>query len=125
MKVAKLSESNIQGACRGWMALDGWRLIKTDLPQLRGMGVQEKGMADDLFIRYGGFLLGFVNTPASEVIWIEWKSKTGVHGEKQKEWQQAERARGALVWVAKQDFEPTIEGFQDHYRKSGLMRRLR
>lgn len=126
------------------MELDGWRLIQTDLKHLRGMGVQEKGMADDLFIRYypvnihrsapevcrdlPGISTEMVLNEMrarTELIWIEWKSKTGINGQKQSEWQMCERARGALVWVAKQDFPPTIEGFQEHYRKSGLMRKLR
>ena len=110
-------ERSIQEACCDYLALDNWRRVRTDMPQLRGLGVQEKGMCDDLFIRYRT-LVGF-----ADVLWIEWKSKKGIHGQKQVEWQAAERARGALVWVAKKDFEPTVEGFMDHYRESGLMRK--
>ncbi len=138
----KLRESQIQETCADWLALDGWlRRIKTDLRHLRGMGVQEKGIPDDCFIRYEFDRqaktlcdLGLdSDTPIiandtqlramSQVLWIEWKARDGVIGQKQAEWHQLERARGALVWVAKQDFPAAIEGFQDHYRKSGLLQR--
>lgn len=127
----KLTESQIQEACCGLLALDGWRRIRTDMKQLRGMGVQEPGMADDLFIRYIA-IPKWVESPVpadyvalSEIFWIEWKAKKGVHGQKQREWQALERARGAVVWVSKQDFPATIEGFEAHYKASGLCRRLR
>jgi hypothetical protein len=48
-----VSEAHIQETCSQFLAVDGWRRIRTDLKQLRGMGMQEKGMADDLYIRYG------------------------------------------------------------------------
>lgn len=134
-------EKHLQDACCDLLALDGWRRIRTDLKHLRGMGVQEKGMADDLFIRYRfadeckaaiTLIEDFGQASHSfsehqmrafaEILWVEWKSKRGVHGQKQDEWQLLERTRGALVWVAKKDFEPTVEGFQAHYAASGLLR---
>lgn len=118
-KTPRISEASIQETCAQWLALDGWlRRIKTDLRHLRGMGVQEKGIPDDCFIRYD-----FRRSSWAQVLWIEWKASDGVVGQQQTEWHQLERARGALVWVARQDFDPTIEGFQDHYRKSGLLER--
>jgi hypothetical protein len=120
------SESQIQETCSQFLALDGWRRIRTDLKQLRGMGVQERGMADDLFIRYTIPWIDAApvgnDTAFTETMWVEWKARKGVHGDKQREWQAGERARGALVVVAKVDFPATIEGFQDWYRKSGLAR---
>ncbi len=130
----KLRESAIQDTCADWLALDGWlRRIKTDLRHLRGMGVQEKGIPDDCFIRYNPLdasrraacwgMTEHQLRAEAEVLWIEWKARDGVVGQKQAEWHQLERARGALVWVAKQDFPATVEGFQDWYRKSGLLQR--
>lgn len=129
-KAPRISEASIQETCADWLALDGWlRRIKTDLRHLRGMGVQEKGIPDDCFIRYGApSRRPLTFTPAerqswAQVLWIEWKARDGVVGDKQKEWHQLERARGALVWVARQDFPATVEGFRAHYRESGLLER--
>lgn len=116
------SESQIQETCCAFLALDGWRRIRTDMKQLRGMGVQEPGMADDLFIRYEKqtapptFDIG-----AAQILWCEWKAKKGVHSQKQIEWQTLERARGALVWSLGIDFPASIEGFEEHYLESGLL----
>lgn len=127
----KLSERHIEATCSDWLALDQWRCIKTDLPHLRGLGVQEKGMCDRLYIRYRpsfpGSLLGTrlcTRDAVVELVWIEWKRKGGKNAEHQKAWRSAERAKGALVWAAMEDFQPTIEAFQEFYRKSGLNRRL-
>lgn len=120
-KKPRVSEAMLQDACADWLALDGWlRRIKTDLRHLRGMGVQEKGIPDDCFIRYCGPRVGEF---FAQVLWVEWKARDGAVGQKQTEWHRLERSRGGAVWVALQDFVPTIEGFQEHYRKSGLMER--
>ncbi len=143
----RISERSIEDTCTQWLQLDGWdRVIKTDLAHLRGLGVQEKGMADRGYIRYmpnrlqvtachneamavaasglGAMLKELLRQlGGAQVLWIEWKARDGKVGQKQKDWHTLERARGALVWVAKQDFPPTIDGFQDFYRKSGLLER--
>jgi hypothetical protein len=128
-----VSEAQIQEACADLLALDDWRRIRTDLKRLRGMGVQEPGMADDLFIRYWtGCLNQIAMKPPfdswTQVLWIEFKKldkrgKPTKASPKQIEWQALERKRGALVWQAGVDFPATIEGFRDHYKVSGLMRR--
>ncbi len=119
----RISERSIQNTCLDWLKLDGWlRQIHTDLRHLRGMGVQEKGIPDDCVIRYTPMPSGR-GAADSDVLWIEWKARDGVVGDKQREWHQLERSRGGLVWVAKEDFEPTVDGFMDHYRKSGLLQR--
>ncbi len=119
-------EAELEGQGSDFLALDGWRSIKTDPPQLRGLGVLEKGMADRLYIRYGYYqnLQQTYRSNVCETLWIEWKSKTGVHGVKQIEWRTAERARGALVWVAKEDFPADYDSFVAFYRASGLLRRV-
>ena len=61
----------------------------------------------------------------AEVLWVEYKSATGKLKPAQLQWAAAERARGALVWMATVDFPPTIEGFQQKYRESGLARNVR
>lgn len=106
-------------------------------------GVGEVGMADDLFIRYwSGYRKDAVRDiggipdllTEAQVLWIEWKrlmpSKRGktwgratqaaIH---QKAWHALERSRGALTWIGGEDFPASIEGFREHYKKSGLMRR--
>lgn len=118
---AKISEAHIQGTCRDFLALDGWRLVITDPPWMRGLAVAEPGICDDLYIRYAQHSI--LAAALAQVIWIEWKSKSGNAGEHQKAWHQAERARGALVWVAGEDFAKSIEEFQAFYRQSGLMRK--
>lgn len=122
---AKISEAHIQGTCRDFLALDGWRLVITDPPWMRGLAVSEPGICDDLHIRYkhNATKVPDLYLPWAEVLWMEWKSKTGKAGEHQKAWHRAERARGALVWVAGEDFPKSIEGFQEFYSKSGLMRK--
>jgi hypothetical protein len=130
-------EADIQKACTDILLLDGWRVIHTDLKQLRGMGVQEPGIADDLFIRYiqnGDPRLGVdprggqIYQPLCELAWIEWKriDPRGLRTKAsslQKDWHTLERKRGALVLVAGEDFPATIEGFRDYYKASGLMRK--
>lgn len=128
-------EASIQDTCCKFLELDGWRRIKTDLGHLRGMGVQEKGIADDCFIRYGALprilklLMVLVPRPVQEiferlfceVLWCEWKApKTGKTSDTQHAWHALERARGALTWKAGKDFDPTPEGFAVHYNASGL-----
>lgn len=133
-----LKERDLEKTCSDLLELDGWRPLKTD-PVSRhewGKGFGEKGMCDRLYIRYldkaelvfpGGRMV--LKPPAAEVLWIEWKriragrrtaTKAAPH---QKTWIMAERARGALVILAGEDFPATWEGFKLWYRKSGLMRR--
>jgi hypothetical protein len=128
----RLSEAHIQRTCDDFLALDGWRCVKTDLPHLRGLGVSEKGMADRLYIRYeayGQLFPGTVNAHRAyarayvDLMWIEWKSKNGTLKPHQQAWHDAERSRGALTLIAGIDFPKTIEGFQAYYRSSGLMRK--
>jgi hypothetical protein len=124
-------EADIQEACTAILLLDDWRVIHTDLKHLRGLGVQEPGIADDLFIRYAGEF-GFEARAMAEVLWCEWKridpraGRDGIRStkasQKQKDWHTLERKRGALVLVAGVDFEASIEGFKSWYVNSGLMR---
>ena len=129
-------EADIQEACSTLLELDGWRRIRTDLKHLRGMGVQEPGIADDLFIRYDDFdwvgSIGEANEMSvkvlSQVMWIEFKriDPRGLRtkaSQKQIDWHELERKRGALTLIAGFDFEPTTEGFRTFYKSSGLMRK--
>jgi hypothetical protein len=56
-------------------------------------------------------------------MWVEHKRAGGVVRPHQLAWHEAERARGALVVVATEDFEPSLDGFIEWYRVSGLLRR--
>lgn len=120
-------ERDIERACSDLLSHDGWRAIVTDPPQLRGLGVSEKGIPDRLYLRYklspNQEKLADLYRPWCEVLWCEWKRSGGKASDNQKAWHVLERKRGALVWVAGVDFPATHEGFLEHYRKSGLNRR--
>ena len=130
------SEAQIQSACDDLMVLDGWRIIKTDLPHLRGLGVQEKGMPDRLYIRYEGFLVNLNMAYMRDMfptvtdlrcltqcLWIEWKKRGGKAAQHQLDWHAMESARGAVVVVAGRDFPASVDGYLGWYNKSGLARR--
>jgi hypothetical protein len=139
----KLLERQIQQTCSDFLQLDGWRRLRMDLPHLRGLGVQEKGMADDLYLRYIHVLTGApgwddpcgvfttertirpVLRTKVECLWVEWKRRTGKAMAHQMAWHQAERALGAMTLIAGIDFVASIEGFQDWYRASRLARKVR
>jgi hypothetical protein len=57
------------------------------------------------------------------VLWVEFKRGKEKAGSHQVAWHAKERARGALTWIANEDFPATVDGFRSHYEKSGLMRR--
>lgn len=131
-----LSEAAIERTLTDFLALDGWRCIKTDpvSDRQRGKGFGELGMADCQYTRYlyGSHNNGNVNKcqcgmregcACSETIWIEWKSAKGKPKPHQLEWHRAERARGALTLIAGVDFPASVDGFMEFYRKSGLLRR--
>jgi hypothetical protein len=120
----ELSESDIERTCTDWLVLDGWRSLKTDpvSDHSRAKGFGELGMADRLYLRYLS-RLGNVEHGSAQVLWIEWKRKGGKAREHQKSWIVVERSRGALVLLAGEDFPASIEGFQEWYRSSWLMRR--
>jgi hypothetical protein len=130
----KLTEAQIEKQCSDFLALDGWRSLKTDPCSNKewGKGFGEKGMADHLYLRYWnkgdprGPVHGFrtrVYDPQAEVLWIEWKRPGGKAAPHQRVWIEAERARGALVLLAGEDFSATFDGFVSWYRASGLLRR--
>lgn len=125
-KPKPLSEAHIQQTCTEWLQLDGWRAVVTDPPQLRGLGVSERGIPDRLYIRYEKQTLPpTFEHGAAQILWIEWKRKKKAKtSAEQLNWHCCERARGALVWLAGVDFAASIEGFQAHYIASGLARRL-
>jgi hypothetical protein len=129
MRIRGLSEAHIQCQITDFLALDGWRRLKTDpcSDRARGKGFGEKGMCDVLYIRYeerdgNGGLTPLANSHA-QVLWIEHKKVGGKVSAHQEAWHRAERARGALVVVATKDFEPSLDGFLLWYRRSGLLRR--
>lgn len=125
----QLSEAHIQATCSDWLSLDGWRCVRTDMPHLRGLGVSELGMADHQFIRYmcgSNAMLtdrDDVRRADSQTLWVEFKKRGGKAEQHQKDWHARERARGGLVWVLGEDFPASIEGFAEHYAKSGLQRK--
>lgn len=125
-----LSEAHIQKTCTDYLALDGWRCVRTDMPHLRGLGVSEPGMADNLYIRYSHDCDGkrcscdqYGSTGRAEVLWVEYKKRGGKAEQHQKDWHALERSRGGLVWVLGENFEASIESFCQYYAASGLQRK--
>jgi len=112
-----VSEAAIELECCKLLAEDNWRVLKTDpvSDRSRGKGFGERGQADTLCLRYG-------RQPAAEVLWIEWKRPGGRVHKHQIEWHGKERARGAMTVIAGVDFPPSVPGFIDWYRASGLAR---
>lgn len=121
-----ISEAQLQSAITQLLELDGWRCLRTDpvSDRQRGKGFGEVGMADCLYVRYGFYTHPSVpeDKAAAEVLWIEHKRKGGRVSEVQRRWHAIERSRGALTWIAGEDFEPSQEGFLQRYAASGLMR---
>ena len=124
MKTRGPSEAQIQKQIDDFLELDGWRIIRTDLPHLRGLGVQEKGIPDRLYLRYRGPVSRFFDLGMGfgSILWIEHKKPRGRLSEHQKAWRRHERASGALVIVAGEDFPASLDGFHAWYKKSGLQR---
>ena len=137
-------EQGIAATCVEFMELDSWRAIKMEPISRRewGKGTGEVGQPDYLFLRYnaqrpgnlppvrelqGHRLPGTLQSCAApaEALWVEFKRPGGKTSLKQLEWHEAERARGALTWLAGIDFPPTVEGYRAHYMASGLARRVR
>ncbi len=114
----ELSESEIETACTKLLEEDDWRALRTDpvSDRGRGKGFGEIGMADHLYLRYDAIYL------RANVLWVEFKSAKGKPSKEQTAWHTRERARGALTWIAGEDFPASVEGFVAHYRASGLNR---
>lgn len=127
MSALKPSEKDINSGIKTILELDDWHVILMETVSRKEWGkyTGEPGMPDILAIRY-------VNTAftgsgddiraLSEVMWVEGKRPRGIVAPNQRLWHSVERERGALVWVAGEDFEASVDGFLEHYRKSGLMR---
>jgi hypothetical protein len=123
-----LTEAHLERQCSDFLALDGWRSLKTDPVSRKewGKGFGEKGMCDRLYIRYAEFEPRTLLEPYldnAQVMWIEWKTPRGKAAPHQRRWIEAERARGALVLLAGQDFPALYEAFVVWYRRTGLLRR--
>jgi hypothetical protein len=118
-KPERVRESLIEAECCHLLAVDGWRILKTDpvSDKSRGKGFGEPGMADTLALRYSR------QTPGvCEVLWVEWKAPGGRVRKHQTSWHTNERARGAMTAIAGVDFPASIKGFWSWYRASGLAR---
>jgi hypothetical protein len=113
----KLSERDIERTIREYLEWDGWRVFhfEQNFSERKRKVVGEPGMPDLLCIRYG--------RDGDHVVWLELKAPTGKPRKAQMLWCAAERQRGATAFIAGRDFPATIEGFQQWYRASGLMRR--
>lgn len=140
---APIKESDIETTIVRAMELDGWRPFKMEqnFSERKKKRTGEPGMPDHLFIRYWNtgdprgpvpYTKTRCYNPTAEVLWWEFKRIIVREGRKDKaseldpdqvKWITAERARGALVWVAGVDHNADIAGAALHYVKSGLCRR--
>lgn len=115
----KLSEAEIQKACEDLLRLDSWRIFRLEqqFSEKKRKCVGIPGAPDCLALRYDrGSVTG-------QILMIEWKAPGGRLSAAQRAFHAAERAAGATTWIAGVDFPPSIEGFWEHYRASGLARR--
>ena len=134
-----VTEAHIEQTITEWLALDGWYGLKTTpvSNRARGAGFGELGMPDCQYRRYmhpdagsraaQDRLFGMKDAQIRaevELLWIEFKKLGGKAAPHQREWIKLERERGALVLLVGENCPSTIEGIQDWYRKSGLMRKL-
>lgn len=130
-----MPEWMFEGEATKFLEEDGWRALRTDPVSDRGKGkgFGEIGMADHLYIRYHSdaeSLRRNHHQPGTLatlccVMWVEYKSAKGKPKKDQLLWHAKERARGALTLIAGVDFPASLTGFQEWYRKSGLMRRTK
>lgn len=137
----RLTEAQLERQVCDYLASDGWivRKMEQNYNERKRKVVGERGMADRLCIRYAwtgcnksGEFEGWHREDA-QVLWIEFKraiyTKRFTKAEKarieQQAWHALERKRGALTLIAGEDFQPTIDGFAEWYRASGLARRGR
>lgn len=120
---ANVPEALIEAECTRLLEQDGWRALRTDpvSDRGRGKGFGELGMADHWF----GRPLPSAGPYAVEMLWCEFKAGKKQAEKHQRDWHNKERARGFKTWIANEDFPATAEGFQCHYAKSGLMRRVK
>lgn len=119
-------ERDIQATCEDLLQLDRWRILRMEqnFSERKIKTVGEVGMPDCLAIRYPQVGQGTYGALGwAGVIWIEWKRLKGKPSTQQRLWHAAERQRGALVILAGEDFEASVDGFLEWYRRSGLMRR--
>lgn len=123
-------ELHLEEAGTQVLEYDGWRSFKMEqnFSEKKQKRTGEAGMPDRLYIRYLAISGATKDwSEFAEVLWIEWKRLKGKKAtetsQSQKDWQLLERKRGALIWVPGEDFPATIEGFREHYKTSGLMRR--
>ena len=122
-KKLAVKEKSIQAAVIDYLQLDGWRTFHFEygFDERSKKTHGEPGMPDLLCIRY--FNSNKLAKAGAAVLWIELKSVAGELAGEQAIWHFAERGAGATTWIAGVDFPPTIDGWLEHYRKSGLNRR--
>jgi hypothetical protein len=131
----RLAEKDIVRTIVDWLQLDGWRPIKMEPISRRewGKGTGETGQPDYLFVRYWNqqrkpephdMIYNVAHLASgNSVFWCEFKNQKGRYSKAQIAWTAQERARGGVVLQVGMDCPGTIEGIQDWYRGSGLMRR--
>lgn len=122
-----VTEAHVVEACVAYLQLDSWRALKQEPISRRewGKGSGEMGMPDWLFLRYQfPFHSDWPDIPEMRVVveglWVEFKRPGGKPKPHQVTWAEAERGRGALVWVV-----DSFEALKALYGASGLARRVR
>ncbi len=111
----RVPEACLEQAIVDILSLDNWSVFRTGWALTKaGRELGAVGMPDLLALRYGP------DGGMAEVAWVEAKAEKRKPTTEQKLWHIAERRRGAMVWVAGEDFPATVEGFLAHYRASGF-----
>ncbi len=123
-------EAPIQAECIQLLIEDGWWPLRTDpvSDRKRGTGFGAIGFADYTVFRPMRVtqLVPLQKMPAGcacEVLFLEFKSPKGSPSKEQLKWHRNQRAMGFATFIAGVDFPPSVQGFKEFYRASGLARR--
>ena len=103
----KLTEKDVTRVCKDYLELRQWHMVRINAGPFGA-----PGQPDYFAVRY--------RKPA-DVIWVEFKGGNGRIGPKQKLWIEAERLRGATVWVVS-DISELIDLYEDRYGVEGQLR---
>lgn len=120
VSLKKVQEREVTKAVSDYLKLRGWRPLRMQRTVLPGQfSTCEPGTADVLYLRYDTTAL---HSPGwGQMLWIEFKSKTGHLGPKQEEWIAKEKTRGAVVLVV-DDFQAFVSYYEKAFGVSGQMR---
>lgn len=104
----KLVERQVTQQIRDYLKAKGWRPIRMQRTVIPGQfQTGEAGIADYLFLHY-------LKPGIAAALWVELKAPAGRLSGKQVEWIEAERERGASVWVVA-DFQAFAQAYAENF----------